>query len=110
MPTPKPAHRADGVRRSVVSRTPAGTAGIVPDINVRRTGHATVTVGPTNGAQFKTLARTVTLVSAARRSRGHPGPRAMLAPPPAKRATVAAVPFVRLRHRGPAAQQARCRQ
>ena len=49
----------DGDQCLVTAGTHAGKFGVVRDINVSKTGHATITVVQKNGVRFKTLAKNV---------------------------------------------------
>lgn len=49
----------NGMRCRVIAGTHAGKSGLVADLNVSKTGAATITVVQENGERFKTLARNV---------------------------------------------------
>lgn len=49
----------NGDRCSVVRGTHAGKTGVVEDLKLSKTGHATITVRQDDGVRFKTLARNV---------------------------------------------------
>ena len=51
----------DGAICEVVAGTHAGKSGVVRDIKTSKTGHITITVVPTNGVRFKTLAKNVVI-------------------------------------------------
>lgn len=49
----------DGTKCKVIAGAHAGKSGVIRDIKKSKTGHITITVVPTNGVRFKTLARNV---------------------------------------------------
>jgi ribosomal protein S4E len=49
----------NGDQCTVIAGSHAGKPGIVEDLKISKTGHATVTVRQANGVRFKTLARNV---------------------------------------------------
>ncbi len=55
----------DGDQCIVTAGTHAGKSGTVRDINTSKTGHITITVEQKNGVRFKTLGKSVTVLSAA---------------------------------------------
>ena len=52
---------SEGARCRVTGGTHAGKSGVVRDIKTSKTGHVTITVVPSRGDRFKTLARNVVL-------------------------------------------------
>jgi ribosomal protein S4E len=52
----------DGARCKVIGGTHKGKYGKVTDINTSKTGHVTITVVPSNGVRFKTLAKNVEIL------------------------------------------------
>lgn len=50
---------ANGDRCTVTGGTHKGRSGTVQDLNISKTGHATITVREVDGSRFKTLARNV---------------------------------------------------
>lgn len=59
MKTKLPTEPNDGEYCLVTGRTHAGKSGIVRDIKTSKSGHVTITVVPTSGERFKTLAKNV---------------------------------------------------
>ena len=51
----------DGALCDVIGGTHKGKSGIVRDINTSKTGQVTITVVPSDGERFKTLAKNVTM-------------------------------------------------
>lgn len=60
MPTPPTAPVKNGDHCVVTGGTHKGKSGVVHDLKLSKTGHATITVVQANGDRFKTLARNVT--------------------------------------------------
>lgn len=57
IPAPPDSPLRDGDACRVTGGTHKGKSGIVHDLHVSKTGHATITVVQGNGERFKTLAR-----------------------------------------------------
>jgi ribosomal protein S4E len=53
----------DGARCKVIGGTHAGKTGTVHDIKTGKTGHVSITVKQSNGARFKTLAKSVLILT-----------------------------------------------
>ncbi len=53
----------DGDNCQVIGGTHKGKSGIVRDINTSKTGHITITVVQENGVRFKTLGRSVLVIT-----------------------------------------------
>jgi ribosomal protein S4E len=52
----------DGARCKVIGGVHAGKSGTVRDIKTGKTGHVSITVVPSNGVRFKTLAKNVVVL------------------------------------------------
>jgi ribosomal protein S4E len=61
MKTKRTSKIKDGAHCKVTSGVHAGKSGIVRDINTSKTGHMTITVLPSSGEPFKTLAKNVVI-------------------------------------------------